>query len=85
MAPTGPRPSAPRTSPGQAGARPAGPCPSAAARVPRPRSPEELDALLAHARADRLVRPRAARVLSDVIDRLLDERLAATSSGSLVG
>ncbi|WP_299038243.1 hypothetical protein [uncultured Pseudokineococcus sp.] len=85
MARTGPQPSTTRTSADQAGARPAGPCPPAAARVPRPRSPEELDALLAHARADRLVRPRAARVLSDVIDRLLDERLAATGGASLVG
>lgn len=50
-------------------------------RIPRPRDPEVLDALLRHARADQVARPRAARVLADVIDRLLDERLAATPGG----
>ncbi|GAA2028907.1 hypothetical protein WDZ16_15040 [Pseudokineococcus marinus] len=50
---------------------------TAPARIPSPREPHVLDALIAHARADQLARPRAARVLADVIDRLLDERLAA--------
>lgn len=50
---------------------------TAPARIPSPREPHVLDALIAHARADQVARPRAARVLADVIDRLLDERLAA--------
>ena len=54
------------------------------ARVPRPRDPLVLDALLQRAQADQRARPRAARVLADVIDRLLDERLAATGSDPLV-
>ena len=77
MAPTGPRSSGPQVL-DRAPSSVLG-----AACIPRPRDPQVLDALLQHARADQRARPRAARVLADVIDRLLDERLAATRSGAL--